>query len=70
MRAAVCRGWQQTAALVRRAIILDGVNDIMAGASFSTLKTYYDDLIRREHAKGLLIWHNYSPVRRIQQLHW
>lgn len=55
---------------MRRAIILDGVNDIMAGASFSTLKTYYDDLIRREHAKGLLIWHNYSPVRRIQQLHW
>jgi len=41
---------------VKYVIILDGINDIIAGTSFSTLKTAYDDLISRAHAKGLLIY--------------
>jgi lysophospholipase L1-like esterase len=41
----------------RYAIVFDGVNDIGAGnASFASLKTAYDDLIGRAHAKGLLIY--------------
>lgn len=41
---------------VKYAIVLDGVNDIGGGASFSALKSAYDDLIARAHAKGVLIY--------------
>ena len=41
---------------VRYAIVYDGVNDIGGGASFASMKTAYDDLIARAHAKGLLIY--------------
>ncbi len=41
---------------VRYAIVYDGVNDIGGGASFSSMKAAYDDLISRAHAKGLLIY--------------
>jgi lysophospholipase L1-like esterase len=41
---------------VQYVIVFDGVNDIIAGTSFSTMKTAYDDLISRAHAKGLLIY--------------
>ncbi len=41
---------------VRYAIVFDGVNDIGGGASFASMKTAYDDLISRAHAKGLLIY--------------
>jgi lysophospholipase L1-like esterase len=41
---------------VKYAIVYDGVNDIGSGASFSSLKAAYDDLISRAHAKGLLIY--------------
>jgi len=41
---------------VRYAIVFDGVNDIGAGASFASLKSAYDDLIGRAHAKSVLIY--------------
>lgn len=41
---------------VRYAIVYHGVNDIGGGASFASMKTAYDDLISRAHAKGLLIY--------------
>ncbi len=41
---------------VKYAIVLDGVNDIGGGAAYSSLKSAYDDLISRAHAKGLLIY--------------
>jgi lysophospholipase L1-like esterase len=41
---------------VRYAIVYDGVNDIGGGASFSSMKAAYDDLISRAHARGLLIY--------------
>ena len=41
---------------VRYAIVFDGVNDIGGGASYASLKSAYDDLISRAHAKGLLIY--------------
>ena len=41
---------------VHYAIVFDGVNDIGGGASFASLKSAYDDLISRAHAKGLLIY--------------
>jgi len=41
---------------VRYAIVFDGVNDIGGGAPFASMKTAYDDLISRAHAKGLLIY--------------
>ena len=41
---------------VKYAIIYDGVNDIGGGASFAFMKTAYDDLIKRGHDKGLLVF--------------
>lgn len=42
---------------VKYVIVLDGVNDIgSSNASFNTLKAAYDDLIKRAHDKGLLIF--------------
>ena len=41
---------------VKYVIVLDGVNDIHGGASLSSLKSAYDDLISRAHAQGLLIY--------------
>ncbi|MBN2575904.1 MAG: SGNH/GDSL hydrolase family protein, partial [Deltaproteobacteria bacterium] len=41
---------------VKYVIVFDGVNDIGGGASFSSLKSAYDDLIKRAHDKGLLIY--------------
>ncbi len=41
---------------VKYAIVLDGVNDIGGGAAYSSLKSAYDDLVSRAHAKGLLIY--------------
>ncbi len=42
---------------VKYAIVYHGVNDIgSSGTSFAALKTAYDDLISRAHAKGLLIY--------------
>jgi lysophospholipase L1-like esterase len=41
---------------VKYVIVFDGVNDIGGGASYSSLKSAYDDLISRGHAKGLLIY--------------
>jgi lysophospholipase L1-like esterase len=41
---------------VRYAIVLDGVNDIGGGASYSSLQAAYVDLIARAHAKGVLIY--------------
>ena len=41
---------------VRYAIIYDGVNDILGGASFSSMKTVYDSLISQGHTKGLLVY--------------
>jgi lysophospholipase L1-like esterase len=42
---------------VKYVIVLYGVNDIgSSGASFSTVKTAYDDMISRAHGKGLLIY--------------
>jgi lysophospholipase L1-like esterase len=41
---------------VKYAIVLDGVNDIGGGASYSSLKSAYDDLIKRAHAKSVLIY--------------
>ena len=41
---------------VKYVIVLDGVNDIHGGASLTSMKGAYDDLIKRAHAKGLLIY--------------
>jgi len=42
---------------VKYVIVFDGVNDIgSTGSSFASMKTAYDDLISRAHAKGLLIF--------------
>jgi lysophospholipase L1-like esterase len=41
---------------VKYAIIFDGVNDIGSGVTFTTLKTAYDDLIKRAHDKGLVVY--------------
>jgi lysophospholipase L1-like esterase len=41
---------------VRYAIVFDGVNDIGGGAQFEPMKAAYDDLIRRAHAEGVLIY--------------
>jgi lysophospholipase L1-like esterase len=41
---------------VKYVIVFDGVNDIAGGASFTSMKAAYDDLISRAHAKGLLIY--------------
>jgi lysophospholipase L1-like esterase len=41
---------------VRYAIVYDGVNDIGGGATFSTMKAVYDQLIAEAHQKGLLIY--------------
>jgi lysophospholipase L1-like esterase len=41
---------------VKYVIIFDGVNDIGGGASYSSLKAAYDDLISQAHAAKLLIY--------------
>jgi lysophospholipase L1-like esterase len=41
---------------VRYAIIFDGVNDILGGTSFATMKAVYDSLISQGHANGLLVY--------------
>jgi lysophospholipase L1-like esterase len=41
---------------VKYVIVYDGVNDIGNGASYASMKTAYDDLISRAHAKGLVIY--------------
>jgi lysophospholipase L1-like esterase len=41
---------------VKYVIVYDGVNDIGAGVSFTSMKAAYVDLINRAHAKGLLIY--------------
>lgn len=41
---------------VRYAIIYDGVNDILGGASFASMKTVYDSLISQGHTKGLMVY--------------
>jgi lysophospholipase L1-like esterase len=41
---------------VKYAIVLDGVNDILADKAYSALKTAYDDLISQAHAKNVLIY--------------
>jgi lysophospholipase L1-like esterase len=41
---------------VRYAIIYDGVNDILGGASFASMQTVYASLISQGHAKGLLVY--------------
>ena len=41
---------------VKYVIVFDGVNDIGNGATSANMKTCYDDLISRAHAKGLLIY--------------
>ena len=41
---------------VRYVIVLDGVNDIGGGASFSSMKPVYDSMISQAHAAGLLIF--------------
>ncbi|HEX7598294.1 MAG TPA: SGNH/GDSL hydrolase family protein [Polyangia bacterium] len=41
---------------VKYVIVFDGVNDIGGGTAFASMKTAYDDLISRAHAKGLLIY--------------
>jgi lysophospholipase L1-like esterase len=41
---------------VKYAIVLDGVNDIGGGASYDSLKSAYDDLIKRARAKNVLIY--------------
>ena len=41
---------------VRYAIVLDGVNDIHGGATFTSIKAAYDDLISQAHAAKLLIY--------------
>ena len=41
---------------VKYVIVFDGVNDIGGGASYSSLKAAYDDLISQAHAAKLLIY--------------
>lgn len=41
---------------VKYAILYHGVNDIGGGASYASMKSAYDDLIKQAHAKGLLIY--------------
>jgi lysophospholipase L1-like esterase len=41
---------------VRYVIVFDGVNDIGGNAQFPALQAAYDDLIKRAHDKGLLIY--------------
>jgi lysophospholipase L1-like esterase len=41
---------------VKFVIVFDGVNDIGAGTSFASMKNCYDNLIRRAHDKGILIY--------------
>jgi lysophospholipase L1-like esterase len=41
---------------VRYVIVLDGVNDIIADATFAAMKPVYDKLISQAHARGLLIY--------------
>jgi len=41
---------------VHYVIVFDGVNDIGGGASYSSMKSAYDDLISQAHAGGLLIY--------------
>lgn len=41
---------------VKYAIVYHGVNDIGGGKDYASLKSAYDDLISRAHAKGLLIY--------------
>jgi lysophospholipase L1-like esterase len=41
---------------VKYVIVLDGVNDIGAGASFASMKPVYDSMISQAHAAGLLIY--------------
>ena len=41
---------------VKYVIVYHGVNDIGGGASFASMKTAYDDMISRAHAKSLLVY--------------
>jgi lysophospholipase L1-like esterase len=41
---------------VKYVIVLDGVNDIHGGTSYNSMKSAYDDLIKRAHDKGLKIY--------------
>ena len=41
---------------VKYVVVLDGVNDIHGGTSYSSMKSAYDDLIKRAHDKGLKIY--------------
>jgi lysophospholipase L1-like esterase len=42
---------------VKYVIVFDGVNDIgSSGTSFASMKTAYDDLIKRAHDKGLRVY--------------
>jgi len=41
---------------VKYVIVFHGVNDIGGGTSFNSMKAAYDDLIKRAHDKGLLIY--------------
>jgi lysophospholipase L1-like esterase len=41
---------------VKYAIVYDGVNDIGGGTAYASMKTAYDDLISRGHAKSLLVY--------------
>ena len=41
---------------VRYAIVFDGVNDILGGASFASMQTVYASLISQGHANGLLVY--------------
>ena len=41
---------------VKYAIVLDGINDIIADKTYSALKSAYDDLISQAHAKKVLIY--------------
>lgn len=41
---------------VKYVIVLDGVNDIHNNASYNSMKSAYDDLIKRAHDKGLKIF--------------
>jgi len=41
---------------VKYAIVLEGVNDIGGNATFSSMKTAYDNMIKAAHAKSVLIY--------------
>jgi lysophospholipase L1-like esterase len=41
---------------VKWAIVFDGVNDIGAGTSFTSIKAAYDEMIAAGHAQGLLVY--------------